>query len=103
MKTERDEDGALEGLLKAAYTDDLPADIETGMRERIRRFRADPSKVASSSTAWAWLSRRTVWAALSILMLVAGILLQGAKTGSPLADRISSVKSAYASLEPTRR
>jgi hypothetical protein len=103
MKAERDEDRALEGLLKAALADDLPADVEAGMRERIRRFRAGPSKGGRSSAAWAWLSQRTVWAALSILMLVAGILLQGTRSSSPLADRISSVKSAYASLESTRR
>jgi len=103
MKTERDEDRALEGFLKAALADDLPADVEAGMRERIRRFRAGPSKGGRSPAAWAWLSRRTVWAALSILMLVAGILLQGTRPSSPLADRISSIKSAYASLETPRR
>ena len=54
MKTERDEDRALEGFLKAALADDLPADVEAGMRERIRRFRADPSEGGRSSTAWAW-------------------------------------------------
>ena len=93
----------LEELIRVAFADDLPAEVEAGMRERVRRFRSDPARGARPSAAWACLSRRAVWAALSILMLVAGILLQGAKTGSPLADRISSVKSAYASLEPTRR
>lgn len=103
MKTERDEDRALEGLLNAALADDLPADVEAGLRERIRRFRAGPAEGGRSSTAWAGFSRRTVWAALSILMLVAGILLQGIRFPSPLADRISSIKTAYARLETPGR
>ena len=103
MKTERDEDMALEGLLKAALTDDLPADVEAGLRERIRRFRADPSEGRRASTAWAGLWPRAAWAALSILMLVAGILLQETGSSSPLAESISSIKAAYASLETPRR
>jgi hypothetical protein len=103
MKTERDEDRALEVFLKAALADDLPAGVEAGMRERIRRVRADASEGGRSSTAWAGLSRRAAWAALSILMLVVGILLQGTGSSSPLADRISSIKAAYASLETPRR
>jgi hypothetical protein len=103
MNDKRNGGPDLEQLIRAAFADDLPDEVEAGMRERVRRFRSDPSKGAKLSTAWAFLSRRAVWAALSILMLVAGILLQGSGTGSPLADRISSVKSAYASLEPARR
>ena len=34
MKTERDEDMALEGLLKAALADDLPADFDGCIQER---------------------------------------------------------------------
>lgn len=103
MNDQRNDGPDLEELIRASFPDDLPAEVEAGMRERLRRFRADPSRVAKPPAAWIFLSRRAVWAALSILMLVAGILLQGAGTGSPLADRISSVKTAYASLEPPRR
>jgi len=94
----------VDDLLKRVLADDLPAGVEAGMRERIVRFREGTEKRGEpAGAAWTWLLGRGAAAVLSILMLVAGILLQGAKTGSPLADRISSVKSAYASLEPTRR
>jgi len=103
MNDQRNSGRDLEELIRAALADDLPAEVEAGMRERVRRFRTDPGRGARPSVAWAFLARRAVWAALSILMVVAGFLLQGAGTGSPLADRISSVKTAYASLEPPRR
>jgi hypothetical protein len=106
MTAEIDKSTDMDEILRKAFADDLPADAEAGMRERIRSFRARKAKretQAASTAAWAWLFRRGVWAALSILMLVAGILLQGAKASSPLADRISSIKSAYASLGTTRR
>ncbi|MCK7468657.1 MAG: hypothetical protein MZU91_11460 [Desulfosudis oleivorans] len=49
------------------------------------------------------LPPRTVWAALSILMLVAGILLQGAESREPAGrPDLRRVKSAYASLEPAK-
>jgi hypothetical protein len=103
MNDQRNSGPDLEQLIRAAFADDLPAEVEAGMRERVRRFRTDPSRGAKPSAAWAFLSRRAVWAALSILMLIAGILLQGMNSRSHLADRISSVKSAYASLETPRR
>ena len=74
------------------------------MRERIDRFRAvEDEAVREPAGAGAWLFRRTVWAALSILLLAAGILLQGARASSPLADRISAIKTADLSLEQIRR
>ena len=104
MPAEIDKSKDMDEVLRKAFADDLPADVAAGMRERIRSFRAGKAKgEAASREAWAWLFRRGVWAALSILMLVAGILLQGAKASSPLANRISSLKSAYASLGTTRR
>lgn len=90
-------------LLRLALKDDLPPDVEGGMRRRIDRFRAEKTELPAGSAAWAWIFRRSVWAALSILMLVAGILLQGAKASSPLAKRISVVKAAFANLDTTRR
>ena len=98
----------IDDLLRRALADDLPADVEAGMRRRIERFRE--AKAAAEATARergaagrAWLFRRTVWAALSILLLAAGILLQSGKASSPLADRIAAIKTEFASLETTRR
>jgi hypothetical protein len=93
----------VDDLLRKALSDDIPADAAAGMRERIEHARSGGMKDEVPSAAWAWFFRRSVWAALSILMLIAGILLQGARSSSPLADRISSIKTAYASLETTRR
>lgn len=99
-------DRELDELLRKALADDLPDEVAAGMRARIARFRAEKLTGAASSApsaAWAWLFRRGLWAALSILMLVAGLFLQGGKPRSPLADRISAIKAEIASLETTRR
>ncbi len=103
MTEKRTDTRDLEGLFKAVFADDLPAEVEAGMRERVRRFRTGNGTSERPASAWALISRRAVWAALSFLMLIAGILLQGTNSRSHLADRISSVKSAYASLETPRR
>ncbi len=104
MIPKRDTDRGVDELLREALRDDLPADAAAGMRERIDRFRAGKTRESDSPrTAGAWLFPRTVWAALSILLLVAGILLQGARASSPLADRISEIKTASLSLEQIRR
>jgi hypothetical protein len=91
-------------LLRKVLADDLPADVADGMRERIDLFRAkrmeDRETAGGSRT---WFFRRTVWAALAILMLAAGILIQGAKSSSPLADRIASIKATGSSIEQIRR
>jgi hypothetical protein len=100
-------DPEMDDLLREALADDLPADVAAGMRAGIERFRAattrGESPKADRGAVWAWLLRRGVWATLSIILLIAGILLQGAKSSSPLADRISEVKTQFASLETTRR
>ncbi|MBN2409429.1 MAG: hypothetical protein JXE07_06800 [Candidatus Aminicenantes bacterium] len=95
----------MDDLLRKALADDLPPDVAAGMRERIESFRAGKTmrEAGPSAAARAWLFGRGVWAALSILLLAAGILLQGKRTSSPLADRISSVKAVFASLETPRR
>jgi hypothetical protein len=106
MIPKRDKDRAVDELLREALRDDLPADVAAGMRERIDGFRAGKTQERDSprtAVAGAWLFRRTVWAALSILMLAAGILLQGARASSPLAGRISQIKTASLSLEQIRR
>ena len=107
MNTGTKKNPEIDDLLRRALADDLPADVAAGMRDRIGRFRAaktgGEAHDAGRAAARAWLFRRTVWAALSILMLIAGILLQGARSRSALADRISAIKAQYASLETTRR
>ena len=93
----------IDDLLRKALDDDLPAGVAAGMRDRIVRFRAEKTDEGATSTAGAWYFRRSVWAALSILMLLAGILLQGGRSSSPLAERISDIKTAYANIEAPRR
>jgi hypothetical protein len=97
----------IDDLLRRALADDLPLEAEAGMRRRIARFREAKAESAAarpwSAAVRDWLFRRTVWAALSILMLVAGLLLQGAKPRSPLAERIAAIKTEFASLDTTRR
>lgn len=89
-------------LLRKALPDDLPADVAIGMRERLARVRAARER-GRAPAAWAWMRRREVWAALSVLVLVAGILLQGAGASSPLADRIATLKTAGPDPGQTRR
>jgi len=103
-------DRDLDELLRKALADDLPDDVAAGMRARIARFReakasgeAAAGRRTAPPPAWAWLFRRGVWAALSVLMLAAGLLLQGSKPRSPLAERIAAVKTEFASLDTTRR
>lgn len=96
-------DGEMDGLLRKVLADDLPADVEAAMRRRIARFRAGKERGGAAAAAWAWLARRGLWAALSVLMLVAGLLLQGAKASTPLGERIAAVKIEFASLDTTRR
>jgi len=103
MKPQLNRDARVDDLLRQALPDDLPADVAAGMRERIVRFRAAQVEGRAPAAARAWLRRRTVWAALSILVLVAGIILQGARASSPLADRISALKTAALSPGQIRR
>jgi hypothetical protein len=102
VKHDKGRDHALDDLLRKAFAADLPADVATGMRDRIDRFRARRMEERGLA-AGIWPIRRTVWAALSILMLIAGILLQGTKASSPLADRIASLKAAGSNIEQIRR
>jgi hypothetical protein len=92
----------LDDLLKKTLADDLPAEVEAGMRRRIAYFRSAKMKDEGRATAWAWLFRRSAWAVLSILMLVAGILLQSLGPHTPLAGRIARVKTEFASGELPR-
>ena len=91
MNTERPDDKAVDDLLKRAFADDLPDDAAAGMRARFARFRAGTMGEVAPAGAWGWLSRKRAWAALSVLMLVSGCLLQGLGSRNALADRISSL------------
>jgi len=107
LEQDRDKDKGLDDLLKRALADDLPAEVEAGMRERIRSFRAGKAKDDGRAAAWAAardrLFRRSAWAVLSILMLIAGFLLQGLGSRNPLAERIALVKAEFSTIETTRR
>ncbi len=103
MSSERRDIADLDGLIHRALADDLPDDVAAGMRERIVRVRTQELGALTRAPLGAWLFRRSVWAVLSILMLVAGILLQGSNASSPLAKRIASLKAASGTIEPTRR
>lgn len=103
MIPKRETDRGVDEKLREALCDDLPADVAAGMQTRIDRFRTGKTNDRAPAVAGAWLFRRTVWAALSILLLAAGILLQGGRASSPLADRISEIKTASLSLEQIRR
>jgi hypothetical protein len=88
----------LDELLKKAFADDLPPDVAAGMRDRIDRFHAGTIREEPRMTAWVWVFRRTAWAAVSILMIVSGSLLQGLGSRNPLADRISLIGTQQAVL-----
>lgn len=103
MKPERERDVKVEELLRRALADDLPAEVAAGMRARIARVRAAHEERPEPSAAWSWARRRTAWAVLSVLVLVAGIILQGAAASSPLADRIAALKAAGPGQGQTRR
>ncbi len=103
MTSERREIPELDGLLQRALSDDLPVHVAAGMRARVALVRAEKQGEGAQQAPWAWLFRRSVWAVLSVLILVAGILLQGANASSPLAKRIASLKTTQAAVEPTRR
>jgi hypothetical protein len=108
MNAEPQKNSGIDELLRKALADDLPAAVASGMRRRIEGFLEE--KMGSGApaerrraAARTWLFRRTVWAALSILLLAAGIVLQEQKSSSPLADRIAAIKTQYAGLETPRR
>lgn len=107
LEKDRDSDRGLDDLLKRALADDLPADVEAGLRERVRSFRAGKAGADGRAAAWAAararLFGRSAWAVLSVLMLIAGFLLQGLGSRHPLADRIVAVKAGLADVETTRR
>jgi hypothetical protein len=103
MTSQSEQDTGLDGLLKRALADDLPAGVEAGMRERIARFRAETTEVEGRAEGRTRLRWRIAWAAASVLMLVSGSLLQGLQPRSPLAEKISLVMTEISDIESTRR
>jgi hypothetical protein len=96
------ENEGLDDLLKDALADDLPAEVEAGMRGRIDLFRAAKTGRVERAAPRTQLSPRIAWAILSVLMLVSGILLQGLGSRNTLADRITHIKAEIARAETAR-
>lgn len=86
----------LDELLKRAMADDLPPDVAAGMREGLARFRERTARREDGVASRAPLFRKTAWAALSLLFLVCGGLLQGRGSRNPLSDGISLIKTRLA-------
>ncbi len=103
MTDEHEQVANVDDLLRRACADDLPVEVAAGMGRRIDAFLADAQAGRQGTSGATWLLPRIAWAVIAILMLLAGALLQEARVSSPLADRISSLKAAIASLETTRR
>jgi hypothetical protein len=103
MTSRHQEDTRIDDLLRRALADDLPAGVEAGMRERLDRFRADVIQDQGRPAARVWILGRGVWAAVSVLMVVCGCVLQGIGARNTLADRIALVKTGISSVESTRR
>lgn len=103
MTDKREPVTEVDELLRRACADDLPDDVAAVLRRRIDAFKAGTAVEGRRAPAKVFFLPRVAWAALSILMLLAGVLLQGSKAANPLADRISSIKMAYAALDTTRR
>src|SRR5512135_589418 len=101
MTSQSEQDTGLDGLLKRALADDLPAGVEAGMRERIARFRAETTRGEGRAEVRTRLGWRIAWAAAAVLMLVSGSLLQGLQPRSPLAERITSVMTEISEIEST--
>jgi len=89
-------------FLKAAMPDDLPAEVAAGMRARIAEFRADIIRAEERPVRRIRIPLKGAWAALGILLLVVGSLLQGFRSRTPLADKISLLKADISNREPAR-
>ncbi len=96
MTSKRPNSPELEELLKRALADDLPSDVASGMRERLSRVRERTTRKEEGAAFRTPLFRKTAWAALSLLFLVCGGLLQGRGSRNPLSDGISLIKTRLA-------
>jgi hypothetical protein len=88
--TDKNQDGErLDEALKRAFSDDLPPEVAAGMQKRIDGFRIHRERARRGAESGIGLALRSAWAALSVLMLVSGGLLQALGSRNPLTDRIS--------------
>ncbi len=93
MTAKKHEGTGLDDLMRKALAGELPADVETGMRRRIERFRAGMIDDERRTAARARLFPRSAWAVLAVLLLAAGILLQGLGSRNALAEKIAQIKA----------
>jgi hypothetical protein len=91
MNPEQPDKDVLDDLLKGALADDLPPDVAAGMRDRVDLFRDRKIGRGHCSVIPGFPFRRSAWAALSILVLLSGGLLQAVGTRNALADRVSAI------------
>jgi hypothetical protein len=96
MTSKRPNGTDLDELLKRALADDLPPDAAAEMREGLARFYKWTARREGGAASRAPLFRKTAWAALSLLFLISGSLLQGRGSRNPLSDGISLIKTRLA-------
>lgn len=96
MTSKRPNGTDLDELLKRALTDDLPPEVAAGMRERLSRVRERTARREGGAALRIPLFRKTAWAALSLLFLISGGLLQGRGSRNPLSNGISLIKTRLA-------
>jgi hypothetical protein len=91
MNPEQPDKEVLDNLLKGALADDLPPDVAAGMRDRFDLFRERKIGPGHRSVIPGVLFWKSAWAALSVLVLVTGGLLQAVGSRNALADRVSAI------------
>ncbi len=96
MTSKRPNGTDLDELLKRALADDLPPDAAAEMREGLARFHQRTARREDGAASRAPLFRKTAWAALSLLFLISGGLLQGRGSRNPLSNGISLIKTRLA-------
>lgn len=96
MTSKRPNGTDLDELLKRALADDLPPDAAAEMREGLARFHKRTARREEGAASRAPLFRKTAWAALSLLFLISGGLLQGRGSRNPLSNGISLIKTRLA-------
>jgi hypothetical protein len=85
----------IEDLLKKTLPDDLPPEVAAGMRDRLDRFREQRTgRDRRPSSLFPFLVPRGAWASVSLMMLVSGGFLQALGARSPVADRLSAIRTS---------
>ena len=96
MTSKRPNGMDLDELLKRALADDLPPDAAAQMREGLARFHKRTVRREDGAAFRTPLFQKTAWAALSLLFLISGGLLQGRGSRNPLSNGISLIKTRLA-------